>query len=148
MKKIFATIILLLLLIISFLAFYKPIVSKQSAQIMAQQSDKTFMIATFKQIKEYILVYGDRQTYCNRYNNNPHIALKDMDIYLNPDDFHNINCNPKLSDFNEIVIYVKYPEQQSGYYRGRFDGSKLAVDEFTKPEELKRLFKKALLEIE
>lgn len=142
MKRLLSVIVLILLFIMGHLISLK-FTSTQSTQ-MSQKTDKILTVTSFRQIKEYILTHGDRKIYCNRYNDNPHIALKDMDIYLNPDDWHNFNCDPKLSDFNEMVIYIK----RSGYYGVKFDGSKLVVDEFTKPEELEKLFKKALLEIE
>ncbi len=56
-------------------------------------------------IKEFVLAYGDRQTYCNMYNNNPHYQFEDFSVYLDPERGQfNINCDPNLSDFNEIVI--------------------------------------------
>ena len=39
------------------------------------------------------------------YNNNPHYTFKEFNVYLNPEvGQFNINCDPNLSDFNEIVI--------------------------------------------
>jgi hypothetical protein len=59
----------------------------------------------FDIIKQYILRKGDRQTYCNMYNNNPHLALDEFEVYLNPSIGQaNINCDPNLSDFNDLVI--------------------------------------------
>ena len=67
----------------------------------------------FLLIKNYILARGDRLTYCNRYNHNPHFQFREIDIYLNPDTGQqNINCDPRLSGFNEMVIRTK----DSDYY--------------------------------
>ena len=64
----------------------------------------------FAEIVSFVLENGDRQNYCNRYNNNPHYMLDDIDIYLNP---HNqmINATEEhLSnnplDYNRITIGV------------------------------------------
>ena len=64
------------------------------------------MTATqFAVIKQYILLKGDRLTYCNMYNDNPHLVFGARDAYLNPSiDQLNINCDPNQSDFNTIVI--------------------------------------------
>ena len=59
----------------------------------------------FDRIKRYILALGGRQTYCNMYNNNPHHRFGTFDAYLTPDvGQRNINCDPALSDFDEIVV--------------------------------------------
>ncbi|CAF1155732.1 unnamed protein product [Didymodactylos carnosus] len=70
----------------------------------------------FNLIKTFILKDGDKQTYCNMYNNNPHYNLNDFQIYLNPSiGQKNISCDPKLSDFNEIVVHDISSEDR--YYR-------------------------------
>ena len=38
----------------------------------------------FEKIMKFILTNGDRQTYCQKYNNNPHYVLDGFDIYLDP----------------------------------------------------------------
>ncbi|EMM98243.1 hypothetical protein LEP1GSC035_0011 [Leptospira noguchii str. 2007001578] len=38
------------------------------------------------------------------YNDNPHYTFKLFDVYLNPESQRNINCEPSLSDFDEIII--------------------------------------------
>jgi len=59
----------------------------------------------FENIKNYILSKGDRETFCNMYNDNPHYSFTGFEAYLNPEIGQlNINCDPELSDFNEIVI--------------------------------------------
>ncbi len=56
-------------------------------------------------IKQFILKQGGKQTYCQMYNDNPFYAVKPYNFYLNPDNGQtNINCDPKLSDFHELVI--------------------------------------------
>jgi len=59
----------------------------------------------FESVKTYILSNGDRQGYCNMYNDNPHYSFSGFETYLNPEIGQlNINCDPELSDFNEIII--------------------------------------------
>lgn len=59
----------------------------------------------FEQVKSFIIQHGDRAIYCNMYNENPHYAYDGFDAYLNPEvGQRNINCDPDVSDFNEIVI--------------------------------------------
>ena len=69
--------------------------------------DITYMMNynDFENIKTYILLNGDRETFCNMYNDNPHYSFEGSEAYLNPEIGQlNINCDPELSDFNEIVI--------------------------------------------
>ncbi len=62
-------------------------------------------IQDFEDIKAYILTNGDRQTYCNIYNESPHYSFSGFETYLNPEiGQKNINCDTSISDFNEIVI--------------------------------------------
>ena len=59
----------------------------------------------YEEIVSYILTKGDRLTYCSKYNNNPHFAFEEFDVYLNPEvGQRNINCDAELSGFNELVI--------------------------------------------
>lgn len=61
--------------------------------------------SNFDLIKKFILEKGEFRTYCNMYNNNPYYKFNDLEFYLNPSHgSKNINCDPKLSDFDEIVI--------------------------------------------
>jgi hypothetical protein len=84
-------------------------------------------------LKNHILKKGDRKTYCSMYNNNPHLALSDMDLYLNPDVGQlNINCDPKLSDFHHVVVYDR---TANTYY-----GIKLRFP--TKPKKRKLIVEK------
>ena len=65
----------------------------------------TLTIANFRAIRSFVLKRGDRQTYCNMYNRNPHYAFSDFDVFFNPDvGQRNINCDPELSGFDELVI--------------------------------------------
>jgi len=69
----------------------------------------------FERIKNHILSKGERETYCNKYNNNPHYRFNTFDAFLNPEiGQQNINCDTTLSDFNEIVIRDRNAEPQ--YY--------------------------------
>ena len=70
--------------------------------------DSALTAETFVRVKQFVLAKGDKQTYCSMYNNNPHFAFSNMDVYLNPEGGQrNINCDPALSDFDEIVIRTR-----------------------------------------
>ena len=65
-------------------------------------------------IKRTILQSGQRETFCNKYNDNPHFSTEHYDFYLNPDPGGpvnhpqwNINCDLKKGDFNTLVIRTK-----------------------------------------
>ncbi len=59
----------------------------------------------FDRIVRFILERGDRLTWCNMYNLNPHLQLPGFDAFLNPDvGQRNINCDPERSGFDELVI--------------------------------------------
>ncbi len=68
----------------------------------------------FDAISEFTLTYGDKRTYCNRFNDNPHLALDGFDLYLNPANTNNVYCEAEISGFNELVIYDAGKEIQ--YY--------------------------------
>jgi hypothetical protein len=62
-------------------------------------------VEAFERIKRYILALGGRRTYCNMYNANPHHRFDWFDAYLTPDvGQRNIDCDPELSDFDELVV--------------------------------------------
>jgi len=67
---------------------------------------KTFFnVENFTLIKKFILEKGGKETYCNKYNTNPHYKFEIGDVYLNPEGGEkNINCDPEQSDFDELVI--------------------------------------------
>ena len=114
-----------------------------------QQVDGVLTAVAFNQIKDYILAHGDRQTYCNMFNNNPHVVLGNMDIYLNPDTGQqNINCDPKLSEFNHMVIRTREPWK---YYAVQLNlkatGPDLIMQQGTEPDELRKRFQEALSEL-
>ncbi len=56
-------------------------------------------------IKQFILKQGRRETYSNKYNNNPAFRTKRFSFYLNPDTGQeNINCDIEKSDFHTLMI--------------------------------------------
>lgn len=80
----------------------------------------------FIAIKRFILAKGDRQTFGNMYNRNPHYAFDGFDAFLIPDVGQaNINCDPARSDFDGIVIRTNridgptYDEVRHDRVRGR-----------------------------
>ncbi len=59
----------------------------------------------FDSIKRFILNNGDKEDFSVMYSNNPHYSFNGFEAYLNPEIGQgNSNCDPELSDFNEIVL--------------------------------------------
>lgn len=70
--------------------------------------EKTINRDNLLRIKRFILASGQRETYCNMYNNNPAHHTRRYDFYLNPDTGQkNIDCDPSKSDFNSLTIRSK-----------------------------------------
>jgi hypothetical protein len=62
-------------------------------------------VARFEKIKHFILAHGNRQTYRQYDNDNPYYKFENFDVYLGADiGQKNINNDPKVSDFNELMI--------------------------------------------
>ncbi|NTV45308.1 MAG: hypothetical protein HGB11_02000 [Chlorobiales bacterium] len=67
--------------------------------------EKIITRANLLKIKAFILASGQRETYCNMYNNNPACHTRNFHVYLNPDTGQqNINCDTEKSDFNNLTI--------------------------------------------
>src|SRR5215475_532591 len=65
-------------------------------------------------IRTFMLRSGKTRTYSNMYNNNPWLETEHFHLYLNPDpggphDHRqwNINCDPKVGDFQTLVLRRK-----------------------------------------
>ena len=89
-------------------------ISKPDAQYILKQGgmdiSKIFGKQDFEQTVQYILINGDRKTYCNMYSNNPHYRYKNIDIYLNPiSEWLNMidEFSYTVSDYKEIVFRVE-----------------------------------------
>lgn len=104
--------------VISIILIFLSVFSAKGQQPMEDEFRKiTQSLSTpqFENIKSFILEHGDRRTYCNKYNDNPHYAFDGFDVYLNPEIGQaNINCDPEISDFNELVIHD--PDSEPQYY--------------------------------
>lgn len=62
-------------------------------------------VESFDRIVRFILERGDRLTFCNRFNHNPHYRFSSFDAFLSPDiGQRNINCDPQLSGFDTLTI--------------------------------------------
>jgi hypothetical protein len=66
-------------------------------------------LETFDRIRRFVLEHGDRQTYCNRYNHNPHFAFAACDAYLNPHPF-NLDCDPSLGELTGLTLRIRLPQ--------------------------------------
>ena len=59
----------------------------------------------FEKIKDFTLKNGDKMTFRNFDNNNPHYKFENCDIFFGADiGQRNINNSPETSDFNELTI--------------------------------------------
>lgn len=86
-------------------------------------------VENFQRIKRMILARGDRRTYCNMYNSNPHIEVDGFHAYLSPDvGQHNINCDPARSDFDQLTIYDQSAGPDHQYCSTRIDGDALSFE--------------------
>lgn len=88
---------------------------------------KEVTVKKFRDIVNFVLNNGNRNTYCNKFNNNPCYKLAGFDIYLNPIN-QNINWSKgflsnEISDYDEIVIYDPGVEIQ--YYRLKLSEDKI-----------------------
>jgi len=59
----------------------------------------------FEKTKEFVLKKGDKMTYRNFDNANPHYKFSNCDAYFGSDiGQRNINNSPEISDFNQLTI--------------------------------------------
>lgn len=88
--------------------------------------DGIFVKQAFVDIRRYILKYGDLETYCNRFNRNPHLKIDDFNVYLNPVDQlgERINSICIESEFTTIVIR----NEGSQYFHIELNASSEALD--------------------
>ena len=76
-----------------------------SYELWSEEGIMVLSVENYQRIKDFILKNGDRKTYCNMYNNNPHYEFGTFHAYLNPEGGQiNINCDPEKSDFDELII--------------------------------------------
>ena len=61
-------------------------------------------VENFLYIRRFVLSKGQRQTYCNMFNDNPFYPFSSFNLYLNPSDQNNVNCDPGRSDFPIMVV--------------------------------------------
>ena len=69
------------------------------------QATSSLTATNFVAIRDFVLRCGDRLTYGNKYNHNPHFSFAGFDVFLDPEVGQaNINCDPGRSGFDELVI--------------------------------------------
>lgn len=68
----------------------------------------------FLKIKCFILLTGDRKTYCNKWGNNPHYKFPDFEAFLDPGPIYHdgpgrwdVAGDPAGTDFNTLVVRTK-----------------------------------------
>jgi hypothetical protein len=100
------------------------IVFLQSMFINCKKNENYITVNNFQIIKNFILKKGNRFTYCSKYNKNPYYRFKALDVFLNPEPGGpynhpqwNLNCDPALSDFDEILIR----DSEMNYYHFKLD---------------------------
>ena len=72
-----------LVLLIWFSALLTPF---KNASLLQPTREAIFTIANFEKVKQFVLQYGNKKTYCNRYNCNPHFDFGSFEVYLNPNE--------------------------------------------------------------
>jgi len=93
-----------------------PVSSSSSCEIHNGDSE-VLTVENFLRIKEFVLSHGDRQNCGNAFNNNPHYRFSEFDLCLNPENGQeNINCDPNLSDFNQMVFSISEPSSGNSHY--------------------------------
>lgn len=96
---------------------------------MVARMSSVLTLENFQRIKRMILARGDRRTYCNMYNSNPHIEADGFHAYLSPDvGQENINCDPARSDFDQLTIYDQRAGPDHRYCSTRIESDTLTVD--------------------
>ncbi len=69
---------------------------------------KKIDLEKFETIKNFVLEKGDKQTFRNFDNNNPHYSLFGRELFLGSDiGQKNSSNDPKKSDFNELTVISK-----------------------------------------
>lgn len=77
--------VIAILALLTVSSYAAPTNSSPASAIQPFGAHETILKASsFNRIKDFVLAHGDRQTYCNMYNNNPHIALGNMDMTFPP----------------------------------------------------------------
>jgi hypothetical protein len=67
-------------------------------------------LAEFEAIKQFVLDYGDRQTFRTFDRRNPHYAFPLIEIHLGSDaGLKNFTNDPNISNFNEMAIAARDP---------------------------------------
>ena len=103
-----------------FLTMFSYPLIPQDHPRLSRDINKIFNVNDFKRIVQYILDNGDRQTYNNMYNNNPHYSLKDFDIYLDPIsqwiNFRKEYLSAEVNHYNRITI-MDWNSKHVIYYR-------------------------------
>ena len=89
----------------------------------------------FEQVKNFILEKGDRSTFRNIDNDNPHYRIRHFNIYLGASNRHNLYGDPAISDFNEIIVYDSSNDIQYFYIKIVRKGDKKDADIYV-PQEL------------
>ena len=72
-------------------------------------ADTVVTTENFVRLRRFIIAQGRRRTYCSAFNYNPYFPFTRFNLYLNPADQRNINCEIRKSDFPTLVIQTCEP---------------------------------------
>jgi hypothetical protein len=85
------------------------------SQIRFENITPLLSLKEFEEIKNFVLTNGDRKTFRNFDNHNPHFSFGGFEVFLGADvGQKNINNDPALSDFNQLTIVD--PASEARYY--------------------------------
>lgn len=137
----------LLLLIVVFGVFFSCGHSKTAIQspMIPKEKDisNQFSAKEFKQLRTFVFNNGNRLTFRNFDNNNPHCKRDGIDLFFGTFQQH-FGKNPMEEDYTELIIRVK--EEKINYITLKLDDDKVyLVDVYRKGfQELETVLKKHL----
>jgi hypothetical protein len=101
--------------------FLLPIVAfSQEDDLLRKDISEILSKDDFERIEQFIMDKGDRKTFSQKYNLNPHYSFEDLDVYLNPVSQWIISNN--IGDYNVMVIH-----DETGYYHMILENGKVYV---------------------
>jgi hypothetical protein len=105
--------------------------NKEKMQKQYIDLSEELTVKEFKDMVGFILKNGDRQTYCNMYNNNPHYKFEGFEVFLNPIhqtiNWTNDNLSNEISDYNAIVI--RDLQANGSYYYLKLNENNILFDD-------------------
>ncbi len=105
MTKTIKILPLIILFVMSYTSYSQKSIFKNKLSMNFTNITSLINLEEFEKIKEFILKNGDKRTYRNYDNNNPHYKFMNCDVFMAADIGQRyINNDPKVSDFNQVTI--------------------------------------------